>query len=73
MSSPKQIGDYFSRRFPFFHHFFKHLLSRTRVNSKKLIVNQLQSQEKSRTNDRFGINKQPSGFILQRLTATKQS
>ena len=27
----KQIGDYFSRRFPFFHHFFKRLLSRTRV------------------------------------------
>ncbi len=28
----------------FFRHFFKHLLSRTRVNSKKLIVNQLRSQ-----------------------------
>lgn len=26
---------------PFFCHFFKRLLSRTRVNSKKLIVNQL--------------------------------
>lgn len=62
----------------FFRHFFKHLLSRTRVNSKKLIVNQLRSQQKAvlMTNYikiRFGINKQPSGFILPRLTATKQS
>lgn len=57
-----------------FYHFFKHLLSRTRVNSKKLIVNQLQSQhQKAVLMTGFGINKQPSGFILPRLTATKQS
>lgn len=46
--------------------------------AKKLIVNQLRSQQKAvlMTNYikiRFGINKQPSGFILSRLTATKQS
>ena len=73
MNSPNKSATISVADFLFFHHFFKHLLSRTRVNSKKLIVNQLQSQEKSRTNDRFGINKQPSGFILPRLTATKQS
>lgn len=42
--------------------------------AKKLIVNQLRSQhQKAVLMTGFGINKQPSGFILQRLTATKQS
>lgn len=52
-----------------FHHFFKHLLSRTRVNSKKLIVNQLRNQEKAVLMTGLGINKQPSGFDSQRLSA----
>lgn len=55
---------------PFFCHFFKRLLSRTRVNNKKLIVNQLRGHhQKAALMTGFGINKQPSGFDSQRLSA----
>ena len=48
----------------FFRHFFKRLLSRTRVNSKKLIVNQLRSQhQKAVLMTGFGINKNLPGLI----------
>lgn len=54
MNPPNKSATISVADFLFFHHLFKHLLSRTRVNSKKLIVNQLRSQhQKSRTNDRI--------------------
>ena len=70
MNSPNKSATISVTDFLFLHHFFKHLLSRTRVNSKKLIVNQLQSQhQKAVLMTGFGINKQPSGFDSQRLSA----